>query len=177
MICYFGSSAISLEGLGVKKSESCFISTPWPLTSIRAALRLDFLHTLDGVVPCVSLCICAQVCVWGCILYEIIYVEISTSGPEKLVLHIFLIIFQNEVDFFLFEGEKKDTGYSKRYSKNGPLTIICYKASWPMLADVTANWQCHCKDLFWWWKREGKKEEAFWISHSYSSLGIVCNSK
>lgn len=44
---------------------------------------------------------------WGCILYEIIYVEISTSGPEKLVLHIFLIIFQNEVDFFLLRERRK----------------------------------------------------------------------
>lgn len=64
-----------------------------------------------------------------CRLYEMLYVEISSLGPEKLVVCIFLNPFWNKVDFFFWRGERKDTGYSKRDYKNGPLMIIGYQDS------------------------------------------------
>lgn len=69
---------------------------------------------------CCMVHVCAGLC-GGCILYEIMCVEISMLGPKKLVVHIFLNTFQSQVD--LGGVEKKDTGYSKRYFKNGPKVL------------------------------------------------------
>lgn len=54
----------------------------------------------------VCMCVCVHTS-WGrYVLYDITYVEISSSGPEKLVVHIFLSTFQNEVDIF-FQGREE----------------------------------------------------------------------